>query len=132
LENGITKWLEEFKKSDIKGTYGLILQNLTIIEPTRQIEGETAKFEKLDVNLNKLNALLISSMEQAKTAYEGFYDIFKQWVLDGLFIDEVIVNERQRKITMLHELLKEKNIQATREEAEKFYNDMIQNQEETI
>ncbi len=130
LANDITKWLTEFKKSDIKGTYGLILQNLTIIEPTRQIEGDTAKFKKLDVNLDKLNALLISSMEQGKAAYEGFYELFKKWVLDGLFIDDVIENERQRKITMLHELLKEKNIRATREEAEKFYNDMLQNKEE--
>lgn len=130
LANDITRWLDEFKKSDIKGTYGLILQKLTDLEPVRQEEGDTAEFKKFDVNFDKLNALLISSMEQAKAAYEGFYEFFKKWVLDGLFIDDVIENERQRKITMLHELIKEKNIRATREEAEKFYNDMLQNQQE--
>jgi transcriptional regulator with XRE-family HTH domain len=132
LGNDITKWLDMFKKSDIKGTYGHILHELTIIEPIRQKEDNKAEFKKFDLNFDKLNALLISSMEQAKAAYEGFYEFFKKWVLDGLFIEDVIENERERKITWVHEFLKEKNIDATRAQAQKFYNDMQQNQQESI
>lgn len=123
LSTQIAGSLELIRKSDLASIYGKVLNYLVESEVLRQNSDNKIDLSKVDDEINQLNLLLISTSEQAKAFHETFYNLFKKWVIDELFIDDVIRNQEQKMIDWTVELLQKKNIKASREEAEALYHE---------
>lgn len=117
----VTKVLALLSKNDIKTVYSQILAYLVEVESIKQKGVSSINAIDINTKINQLNLLLVSSLEQTKASHESFYDLLKKWILDDLFVDDVIKTEKEKQIDRTLEFLRKNGVSATRDEALAFF-----------